>query len=151
MSKTFDFEAGFVSVDKQEKGAEFEVLNDAGDKTGFFITLAGPDSLRRKETKDRLTEYFVAIQKSALIEAQTKNRKQRRAEAAGASVKPSGPSLHDLQLEDAVAGTISWRYPEGFAGPECTPENVRSIYAKHPTLFEQVLEAADNLDLFSRR
>jgi len=149
--KVFDLDSAFISVDSQEKGAEFEVISDAGEKTGFFITLAGPDSKRRKTAKSRLMDYFIQKQASAALAGQPKNRKQRRAEAAGLAQDVStGPAFDELQLDDAVAATISWRFPEGKTGPECTPENVREIYARHPTLLEQVLEKAEDLDLFSK-
>lgn len=151
MSQSFDFDAAFVSIDSQENGAEFEVVSDKGAPTGFFIRLAGPDSTRRKKTKAKLNEYFVQRQAAAMTAGLVKNRKQRRAEAAGEGRgEATGPALADLQLEDAVAATISWRYPKGHDGPECTPENVRALYTRHPTLLEQVIERADDLDLFSK-
>lgn len=150
MSKTFDFDTHFLSVDSQEKGSEFEVVNDAGDKTGMFICLAGPDSKRRKATKAKLQDFFF---KHGMSSAAPKNRKERRAAKSGGDsyTGDTAKAFNELQMDDMVAATISWRYPDGFAGPECTPDNVQAMYEKHPTLFEQVVEAADELDRFTKR
>lgn len=140
----FSFEKNFVSVDSQEQGAEFEVINDAGSKTGFYIKLAGPDSTRRKKTRARVAEHVL----KQLNRAEPVGRKARRASDASNN-GDAATILRELQLDDLVAATISWRYPEGFNGPECTADNVRKLYTKHTTLFEQVAEAADDLDRFT--
>jgi len=151
MSKTFDFDTNFLSVESQEKGSEFEVINDAGEKTGMFICLAGPDSSRRKKTRNRVLDFYL---KSGIAapKAEPSNRKARRA-AASQGDKYTGDTaneLRELQLDDMIAATISWRYPEGFEGPACTPDEVEKLYTRLPTLFEQVLEAADDLDRFTK-
>lgn len=151
MTTEFDFSAALVSIDSQEDGCEFEVLSDDNKPTGFFIRLAGPDSKRRKKTKARLLDYFLQRQAAAQLANAPKNRKQRRLEASGGETSSSGPSITDLQLDDAIAATISWRFPKDKVGPECTPENVRQLYTKHATLLEQVQDNAENLDLFSKR
>lgn len=152
-NKTFDFDTNFVSVESQEKGSEFEVINDAGQKTGMFIRLAGPDSARRKKTQARLKDFYlksgIGVPKAETVN----NRKARRALATQGD-RYSGETadqLYDLRMDDLVAATISWRYPDGFAGPECTPESAEELYHKHPTLLEQVGEAADDLDRFTSR
>jgi hypothetical protein len=150
-NKQFDFETNFVSVESQEKGSEFEVISDAGKKTGWFICLAGPDSVRRRKTSSRLQDFYL---KSGIATSSTTPRNRRERRAAMSEDQYSGAladQLRQLRLDDMVAATISWRYPEGFDGPECTPENSRSTYEKHPTLFEQVGEAADDLDRFTKR
>lgn len=152
-TKSFDFDTNFVSVDSQEKGAEFEIISDAGKKTGMFICLAGPNSMRRKKTQARLQDFYM---KSgiAIPKAEVNNRKARRAAASLGEEQYSGAladQVRELRMADLVVATISWRYPEGFAGPECTPENAETLYTKHPTLFEQVGEAADDLDRFTKR
>lgn len=152
MSKTFDFDTNFVSVESQEKGSEFEVINDAGNPTGMFICLAGPDSTRRKKTQARLKDFYLKSGIGA-PKAEATNRKARRALAAQGD-RYSGETadqLYDLRMDDLVAATLSWRFPDGFSGPECTEENARNLYHKHPTLFEQVGEAADDLDRFTKR
>lgn len=147
MSTEFNFDEAFVSVDSQEQGAEFEVVNDAGEKTGFFIRLAGPDSKRRKKTQAKLTDFYM---KSGIGVAPA-NRKERRAQAAEDRYNGDAAiALHDLRMDDLVAATISWRYPKDKTGPDCTPENVRKLYSVHPTLFAQVSEKADDLDLFTK-
>lgn len=140
----FSFETNFVSVDSQEKGAEFEVINDQGKKTGFFIKIAGPDSQRRKKTRARIAEHLM----KNIGRVQPQGRAARR--AAQESTGDSASTLRELQLDDLVAATMEWRYPKDFSGPQCTPENIRKLYEKHPTLFEQVAEAADDLDRFTR-
>ncbi|AVX04351.1 hypothetical protein MXMO3_01826 [Maritalea myrionectae] len=151
MTKNFDFNTNFVSVDSQEKGAEFEVYSDAGEPTGMFITLAGPDSTRRKKTHARLKDFYLKFGISAQKD-DPKGRKARRAAAAQGSKYTGDTSneLHAMQMEDAVAATISWRYPDGFEGPKCTAENAIVLYSKHPTLLEQVLDAADDLNRFMK-
>lgn len=150
----FDFGTAFISVQSQENGSEFEVLNDNDEPTGFFIRLAGPDSTRRKRVKARLTDFFM---KSGIgtPKAEPKNRRQRRALAVtGPEDRYAGDTsleLQALQMDDMVAATISWRYPEGFVGPECNEDNVRHLYSIHPTLYEQVQIAAEDLDRFTKR
>ncbi|MAN77778.1 MAG: hypothetical protein CML24_11445 [Rhizobiales bacterium] len=152
-NKTFDFDTNFVSVESQEKGSEFEVISDAGKKTGMFIRLAGPDSPRRKRTQARLKDFYlksgIGVPKADAVN----NRKARRALATQGD-RYSGETadqFYELRMDDLVAATISWRYPEGFSGPDCTPENAADLYQKHPTLFEQVAGAADDLDRFTTR
>lgn len=151
-SKNFDFNAAFVPLQSQEEGSEFEVLNDNNQPTGFFIRLAGPDSTRRKRAKARLTDFFM---KSGIgmPKSEPRNRKQRRAAAASGDQNSGETSmeLEALQLEDMVAATISWRYPEGFVGPECNEANIRHLYTIHPTLYEQVQEKAEDIERFIKR
>lgn len=152
--KDFDFNAAFVPMQSQEQGTEFEVLNDKDEPTGFFICLAGPDSTRRKRAKARLTDFFM---KSGIAtpKAEPRNRKQRRAMAAsGPEDRYAGDTsleLQALQLDDMVAATISWRYPDGFSGPECNETNIRHLYTIHPTLYEQVQEKAEDVERFIKR
>jgi|TARA_A100001391_G_scaffold205427_1_gene206151 hypothetical protein len=152
MTKTFDFDTNFVSIESQEKGSEFEVINDAGQKTGMFICLAGPDSTKRKKTQARLKDFYL---KSGIGQAKPEatNRKARRALATQGDryTGETADLLYELRMDDLVAATISWRFPEGMSGPDCTPENAAALYHKHPTLFEQVGEAADDLDRFTKR
>lgn len=128
MTKNFDFNTNFVSVDSQEKGAEFEVYSDAGEPTGMFITLAGPDSTRRKKTHARLKDFYLKFGISAQKD-DPKGRKARRAAAAQGSKYTGDTSneLHAMQMEDAVAATISWRYPDGFEGLSA-PLKTRSFF-----------------------
>lgn len=147
----FDFETAFLSVDSQEKGSEFEPVNDDGKKSGFVIRLAGPDSERRRKTSARLQDFYL---KSGLVGGGSapKNRRERRAAKSDAQYTgDTAEKMRELRMDDMVAATISWRYPNGFQGPECTAENVRALYEKHPTLFEQVADAADDLDRFTKR
>lgn len=148
-NRQFDFDSNFVSVDSQEKGAEFEIVNDAGDKTGWFIRLAGPDSTRRKKTKARLQDFY--FKHGVASNASPRNRKERRAAKQVESYTgDTAKAFNDLMMDDMVAATISWRFPEGFAGPECTPDTVREQYEKYSTIYEQVAEAADDLDRFTK-
>lgn len=135
MGKQFDFDGNFVSVDRQEEGYEFEVKNDAGKPSGFFITVAGPDSQRRHSTQARIQEAMQGNIVSTI---------------AG---KPNETSatFRDMELDDLVAATISWRYPEGFDGPPCTPDNARSLYTRHSTIRAQVSKAAGDLSRFTQR
>lgn len=130
----FDFDTNFISVESQEEGSEFEVVSDAGRGTGMFIRLAGPDAERRKKAKERLTDALFSMNR---LGAQITDGERSR-------------KLAVLHMDDMVAATISWRYPEGFEGPPCTPENVRKIYGKHSTLLAQVMNAADDLKRFTK-
>lgn len=151
MTKKFDLDTNFVSVDSQEKGSEFELLNDKDEPCGIFITLAGPNSTRRKKTSARVSDFYL---KSGIGQpkVEPKNRKARRA-AHAQGEKYTGEmsdELRALLMADAVAATISWRFPEGFDAQKCTEENVIALYEKYPTIFEQVREAADDLDRFTK-
>lgn len=139
---TFSFDANFISVDSQERGSEFELTNDAGQPSGFFIRLAGPDSERRKRTKERISDFFLA--NGVLSDG-------RQAVNAGGLQMLEGASakLHALHMDDMVAATISWRFPKSFDGPACTPDEVRALYTKHPTIFKKVREAAESLSRFT--
>ena len=104
-NKTFDFDTNFVSVESQEKGSEFEVISDAGKKTGMFIRLAGPDSPRRKRTQARLKDFYlksgIGVPKADAVN----NRKARRALATQGD-RYSGETadqFYELRMDDLVA------------------------------------------------
>lgn len=127
-NKPFAF-TGFVSRDTLEKGAEVKIKNDAGAESGLVIRIAGPDSLRRRQVAERIYD--------ARIES--------------GDIKPMKLSeLDKANLEEAVASTISWQYPSGFDGPECTPENIRKLYSDYPTILSQVIAAGKTRSLFMK-
>ncbi|APX70749.1 MULTISPECIES: hypothetical protein [unclassified Brucella] len=128
MGKKFEF-AGFISRDAAEKGADVRIRNDKGEESGLVIRIAGPDAKKRRKVAERIFD--------ARIEAGT--------------VKPMTLSEIDAaNLEEAVAATISWQFPEGFDGPECTAENVRKTYVEYPSILQQVISAGKNKALFTK-
>lgn len=128
MSKSYDF-AGFVSREAAENGAEVRIRNDKGEESGLIIRIAGPDAKKRRQVAERIFD--------ARIDAGT--------------VKPMTLSeIDDANMEEAVAATISWQFPEGFEGPECTPANVRKIYVEYPSILHQVIAAGKNKALFTK-
>ena len=128
MKKTFDF-SGFASREASEKGTEVPIRNDAGEDSGIIIRIAGPDSSRRRQIAERIFD--------SRVEAGT--------------VKPMTLSEIDAaNLEEAIAATISWKFPAAFEGPECTAENVRKVYTDYPSILSQVIAAGKNKALFTK-
>lgn len=134
----FSLEANFLSVDSQEEGTEVDLKNDSGVKTGFKVRLAGPDSARRKRTKDKMGDYLISI---GAISSKGK---------PGEVVDGSSATLAELQLDDMVAATISWTFPEGTDAIPCTPSEVRKLYSRFPTLYARVREAAEDIARFTK-
>jgi hypothetical protein len=130
--KPFDFDAVFSSLEMEEAGIEVPIMKDEpnGGPSGFVIKLAGPNSKRQR-----------AAQEEAV----------KRARARPPDYKASVQEMLDGVLDTLVAATISWKYPDGFEGPPCTPDNVRRIYTQHGGVRQQVEQAALNVSRFMKR
>lgn len=125
----FDFSTAFVSVDSQESGSEFELLKDDGEPSGVFITIAGPNAKLRQKTREKISDFFLSGGEKA----------------TGATAK-----LTALYMDDAVAATLGWRFPDGAVNvPEFTPAAARTLYTEHPTIYVQVRRASDDLSRFT--
>ncbi len=126
--KSFDFGA-FSDIEVQEDGYDMPVLKPDKTPSGMIIRVAGPNSERRRKARNaRLNRRIAKMGKIAVTAEQA----------------------DDQVIEDAVIATIGWSFPEGFNGPECTPDNARNIYTKHNDILLQVIEACDDLRNFTK-
>lgn len=126
----FDFNR-FTQPELQEAGYDVNINLPNGKPSGMVIRIAGPDSKRRK-----------AVSKAAM--------NARIQAGKGRGIKLSAEEIEEANINEMVAGTISWRFPDGFDGPKCTPEEVRRIYTTHPEIFQQVWDAGNELANFTR-
>lgn len=125
--QAFDF-SGFGSVADQNLGHDVKIMRLDGTDSGMVIKVAGPDSDRRKR--------FARSTVNARLKA-------------GRPLAITAESAEEDAMAELVAATISWSFPEGFDGPECTPANVRNVYETHGYIRRQVMSAADNLVNFT--
>ncbi len=126
--KKFDF-SGFGSVEAQNLGHDVHILRLDGTESGMVVTVAGPDSDQRKR--------FAYSQ----FDAKMKAAKPAPLTAAGVE----GDAINEL-----VAATIGWRFPEGFDGPAFSADEARKIYTTHGYIRRQVAKAADDLANFTK-
>lgn len=126
--KQFDFDTGFASVTEQEQGVEVQIMRLDGTDSGMRIVVAGPDSERRRIHARRVFDQRMS---------------------RGLKKMSTAVDIEAAEFEEWVAATISWRFPEGFTGPKCTPEEVRNIYKTRPYIYRQVRAAGDDLVSFA--
>jgi hypothetical protein len=124
----FDF-GSFSSREVHDEGFDVQILKPDGEPSGFVVRVAGPESERRKKVE---------------------RAKIRERLSSGKRVAVTAEQIENFPIDEAVAATISWQYPDGFNGPSCTPENARKIYKDHADIREQVLSAANNLANFTK-
>lgn len=129
----FDFDSMFVTPEAQSEGYDLEVLKPDGTKSGMVITLVGPDDPRRK------------VISQASLDRKLKSGRGRQ------MLRTTAAEIEQNNFDEAVAATIRWRYPKGFNGPECTPDNVMRTYKRYSDIYGQVLEAMNDLANFTKR
>lgn len=117
---SFNFDA-FPSIAAEKAGIDIKIKLEDGSESGFVIHAIGPNGDRRRAFREDLF---------------TKRTERGLKKLTLAEVDQS-------RLDEAVAATISWTFPEGQTGPECTPENAREIYTNHPSILDQVMEETD--------
>lgn len=100
-----------------------------GEVTDIIIEVAGQDS-------EKFRKAEVA-------------KRNRRLKAAMKNKKVSAEQLDEEGLNLLVSCTVSWQNVMwGKEELECTPDNVRKLYTKHPFIREQVDEAIADRTLF---
>lgn len=127
----FSFD-NFTTPEKQEEGHEVHIRLPDGSKSGLVIRIAGPDSKRRKRVSQEAMDSRLKAGK-------------------GRGVKMTAAELESSNLDEMVAATISWQFPDGFDGPPCTPDEVRKIYLRHTDIYQQVFDAGNDLANFTQR
>lgn len=101
------------TTDLHAEGAECEILDGEGKKTGLFITVMGVDSqVFRDHAKKQQKAYIEALR----------------------SKKEKDFDDEDMSIDGMVAATISWRGTD----EEFSPELCRELYTKAPYVKDQV-------------
>lgn len=118
-------------IEKQEEGAEIEILGPDGEPTGAKVRVASYDSQRVK----------AAIRKAANKALLAKNRNPRKAEAV--------EDREAVTIATVVAAVVSWSgISRGKDALECNEENIRWMIDKFPWFVEQIDKAASDRTLF---
>lgn len=130
-AKAFDFDACFSSLEVEQDGIDVPILRDDNRaESGFVIRLAGPNSTRNRGSLNR------AIESRAMLMP---------------GVTLTNDHIINENIESLVACTISWKFPDGFDGPPCTPDNARKLYIERGGIREQAWAAKQNVSRFMKR
>lgn len=121
------------------KPVEIEIRDITGQPTGFFISVLGKDSdIYRNLVRGMADESL-------------------KRQAMGKQSDTSLDKIEQRNIDALVAVTTGWRLGESKAVPlddeelDCTPANVRKVYERLLPVREQVAEAINDLENFTRR
>jgi len=99
------------TTDLHDAGSEIEILDDQGEKTGLFITVAGMDSsVFRGAAKKQQKAYMESI----------RNNKDFDEES--------------MMIDSLVASTLSWKGTD----EQFTKKLCKELYTKAPYIREQI-------------
>ena len=115
----------------QEDGADIEIMGpDGTTPLGFVITIAGPDSERRKAEVQAIQDEYI--------------------EAEDASIPTTADNMRNVMRVDAAA-TIKWStFRLDGAEYPCTKENAMKLYQRFPTIYRQVARKGGSTAVFTK-
>jgi len=127
------FDASALEI-VEGSSAEIEIYDNAGNGTGIFISIVSSES-----------EEVLALKRKLM------DRRLARMRRQGGRAVLSSVEIEAEAMDVRVACTKGWR-GMFWHGEElkCTPDNLRMIYTKAPTIRSQVDDGVSDATLFTK-